>query len=124
MQCLKLLWQNELRCQKSLVCKETSRRPPLVSHLLIQRLHGSTREYLVNQLRPQPPQPCQSLTAIHYGWLALAIFLLTIYGSLIPLQFQPRPLPEALAAFSQIAFFDPSDLGARGDWVVSVFLFA
>jgi len=64
------------------------------------------------------------LGAAQYGWLALAFLLLTIYGSLIPLNFQARPLAEALSLFSQIAYFDPSELGPRGDWVVSVVLFA
>jgi glycopeptide antibiotics resistance protein len=67
-----------------------------------------------------PPAP----TADHYCWLAHGVFLLTFYGLLIPLRYQPRPFDEALAAFRQISYFDPSSLGARGDWVLSVVQFA
>ena len=34
------------------------------------------------------------------------------------------PLPEAVAAFRDVALWDPSDLDARGDWVVSIFQYA
>jgi VanZ family protein len=64
------------------------------------------------------------LRATHYGRLALGIFVLTVYGSLIPFRFQPQPLVSALAAFRQISLSDPWDLYFRGDWVVSVGLFA
>lgn len=63
------------------------------------------------------------LRATHYGWLALGIFVLTVYGNLIPFRFQPRPLVSALATFRQISLSDPRDLYLRGDWVVSVLLF-
>jgi len=49
---------------------------------------------------------------------------LAIYGNLIPFHFQAHPLPEAFTLFLQTPFLDASDLGARGDWVVSVALFA
>jgi glycopeptide antibiotics resistance protein len=67
-----------------------------------------------------PPAP----TATHFRWLAHGVFILTFYGCLIPLRYRPLPLDEALTAFRQISFFDPSLLGARGDWVVSIVQFA
>src|SRR5262249_50072176 len=63
------------------------------------------------------------LTAAHFGWLCLATLLLAIYGSIIPLQFQPRSLDEAVAVFREMSFFEPTLLEARGDWVVSLALF-
>jgi glycopeptide antibiotics resistance protein len=63
------------------------------------------------------------LGASHYAWLALGVFVLAVYGSLIPLHFQPRSLGEAGAVFQGITLLDPSDLGARADWVISVGLF-
>jgi VanZ family protein len=75
-------------------------------------------------LSPSRQRPSPSvLTAAHYGWLALGMLLLAVYGSLIPFHYRPRPLAEALSAFRHIAYYDPSDLGARGDWAVSVALF-
>jgi glycopeptide antibiotics resistance protein len=71
-----------------------------------------------------PPRTAPSvLTATHYGWLALGILVLAVYGSLIPFHYQPRPLEDAVTAFQHIAFHNPSDLHARGDWIVSVALF-
>jgi VanZ family protein len=64
------------------------------------------------------------LTAAHYGWLALGLGILTVYGNLIPFRFEPHSWAEALAVFRQIPLIDPADLGARGDWIVSVLLFA
>src|SRR5262249_31957334 len=69
--------------------------------------------------RGQLPAP----TAAHYAWLSVGIFILTVYGSVIPLQFQPRPLDEAAAVFREMTYFQPSLLEARGDWVVSMVLF-
>jgi VanZ family protein len=51
------------------------------------------------------------------------MLLLTVYGSLIPFQFQPRPLDEAVALFREMPAFQPSLLEPRGDWVVSVVQF-
>jgi glycopeptide antibiotics resistance protein len=67
--------------------------------------------------------PAEVLSAAHYRWLAAGTLALAVYGSLIPFNYQPRPFAEALAAFQHIAFLDPADLGARGDWVLSVALF-
>ncbi len=64
-----------------------------------------------------------ALRAAHYGWLALAVFALTIYGSLIPFHFKPQSLDEAFATFRKITFSAPGDVGARGDWNISIALF-
>jgi glycopeptide antibiotics resistance protein len=84
-----------------------------------------SRTYHLDEIRAGmmpagPPAP----TADHYCWLAHGVFLLTFYGLLIPLRYQPRPFDEALTAFRQISYFDPSSLGARGDWVLSIVQFA
>jgi VanZ family protein len=73
---------------------------------------------------PRLRKPRRVLTAGQYAWLALGTFIFSIYGNLIPFRYQPRPWDEALAVFRQIPLYDPSDLGARGDWVVSVVVFA
>jgi glycopeptide antibiotics resistance protein len=62
-------------------------------------------------------------SAVHYAGFALAMFVLTVYGSLIPFTFQPLPFADAVAAFRQIGLYNPADLAARGDWVVSVAVF-
>jgi VanZ family protein len=69
-----------------------------------------------------PPAPV--LHAAQYGWLTLGILVLTVYGSLIPFQFQPQSFADALASFRNITFAPLTDLGARADWNISVVLFA
>ncbi|HEY1376004.1 MAG TPA: VanZ family protein [Gemmataceae bacterium] len=59
-------------------------------------------------------------TVAHYRWAAVGVVVFTVYGGLLPFHYTPRPLDEAVAAFRQTALWDPADLGARGDWVVSV----
>jgi glycopeptide antibiotics resistance protein len=49
--------------------------------------------------------------------------LFAVYGNLIPLRFQPQSWSQAVATFREIPFIDPFDVGARGDWVISVWLF-
>lgn len=63
------------------------------------------------------------LTARHFGWLAIGTLVLAVYGSLIPFTYRPRSLDDAMAAFRHIAFFDPTYLEGRGDWLISVVLF-
>lgn len=55
-------------------------------------------------------------------WLLLAYLLFVIYGSLVPLDFRPRPLAEAFAAFAAIPFLDLG-IGSRADWVANLLLF-
>lgn len=45
-----------------------------------------------------------------------------IYGSLIPFEFQPRPVAEAWAAFLGARWFDVG-LGARADWIANLLLY-
>src|SRR5262245_7087529 len=52
------------------------------------------------------------------------MFVFAVYGSLLPFRYVYRPFDEVLAAFSQIKLYDPSNLEARGDWVISTVLFA
>jgi len=59
-------------------------------------------------------------TARQVRWTAVAIFALTIYGSLIPFDYESRPIDEAWTAFRQIALTPPSILEARGDWIITV----
>src|SRR5260370_43041 len=66
------------------------------------------------------PTPSRS----QYFWLALALLLLTVYGSLIPLQFTPLPWEEARARFRQMSFYDPRLAEARGDWAVNMVQYA
>ena len=54
------------------------------------------------------------------AWLLYGVFV--IYGSLVPLNFQPRPLDEAIDAFRNIRYLD-LDIGSRADWVANVLLF-
>jgi glycopeptide antibiotics resistance protein len=68
--------------------------------------------------RPRNP------TASVYLWLAHALLLLTVYGSLIPLRFQPVPLDEALARFRHMHRYDPKLTEARGDWAVNMVQYA
>ncbi|CAN5851603.1 hypothetical protein BH23PLA1_BH23PLA1_21430 [soil metagenome] len=63
-------------------------------------------------------------TAGHYTWVAHGLFLLTLYGSLIPFRYQAMPLEEALQRFQQIGYYDPTLAGARGDWVVNMVQYA
>jgi VanZ family protein len=59
-----------------------------------------------------------------YRWAAAGLLALTIYGGLLPFHLTPRPLSEAVDSFRHILSFDPSDLDARGDWVVSLVQYA
>src|SRR5262249_9849520 len=79
---------------------------------------------LVKNLPPRTAALRPVLNASHYSWLALGVFVLTVYGSLIPLHYQPRPLAEAWAAFQGMTLFDPSSMEPRADWVISTWLYA
>jgi VanZ family protein len=59
-----------------------------------------------------------------YLWLACGLLLLTVYGSLIPLRFEPLPFDEAAARFRGIRRLDPNLTEARGDWVVNMVQYA
>jgi len=59
-----------------------------------------------------------------YRWAAAGLLVLTVYGGLLPFHFTPRPLAEAVESFRHIPSFDPWDLDARGDWIVSLVQYA
>ena len=45
-----------------------------------------------------------------------------IYGSLVPLNFTPHPLSDAISAFQVLPFLDLS-IGSRSDWAANILLF-
>ena len=69
-------------------------------------------------------KPSRSPNATQYMWLAHALFALTLYGSLIPLRYEPMPWEQALSQFQQIQYYDPTLAFARGDWVVNLVQYA
>lgn len=68
--------------------------------------------------RPRTPSAAQFL------WLAHGLLLLTVYGSIIPLRFEPMPVERAVGQFLQMRHYDPTLVGARGDWVVNMAQYA
>src|SRR4051812_17885850 len=62
--------------------------------------------------------------ASRYLWLAHVLLLLTVYGSLIPLRYQPMPLDQALERFREIRLADLKSADARGDWAVNMVQYA
>ncbi|AFL75532.1 VanZ family protein [Thiocystis violascens] len=57
--------------------------------------------------------------------LLLAAFLYTlfvVYGSFVPLEYQPMPFHEAIARFRQVPFLNLG-IGSRADWVANLLLF-
>lgn len=54
--------------------------------------------------------------------LALGFLLFVIYGSLVPLDFRPIPLAQAVQQFRTIPFLDLG-IGSRADWVANILLF-
>lgn len=55
-------------------------------------------------------------------WFALGYLFFAIYGSLVPLEYQSRPLTEAWAIFGDIAGMSLSFV-SRTDWLVNILLF-
>lgn len=54
------------------------------------------------------------------GWLVYVCFV--IYGSLVPLDFRPLPLDEAVKRFAAIPYLDLG-IDSRADWVANLLLF-
>jgi glycopeptide antibiotics resistance protein len=52
----------------------------------------------------------------------LAYLAFVIYGSLVPLDFKPMPLDQAIAQFRQVPFLELG-IGSRADWVANLLLF-
>ena len=64
------------------------------------------------------PAPSQNLL----WWLTLGYSAFVIYGSLVPLQFRPHPLGEAIEYFRRIPYLELG-IGSRADWVANILLF-
>lgn len=54
--------------------------------------------------------------------LAMLYLVFVIYGSLVPLDFRPRPFDQAIAEFQQIRQLNLG-IGSRADWVANILLF-
>jgi len=70
-------------------------------------------------------QPSKAPATTGSGWLLLAAcayLAFVIYGSLVPLDFQPLPLANAWAAFKDIRYL-PLGVASRADWVANILLF-
>ena len=70
----------------------------------------------------EPADHAPFLTRRHYTWLALVYGFVIIYGSLVPLQFQPLTLDEALRRFGSVCD-QPVRLDSLADWAANVLLF-
>jgi VanZ family protein len=66
------------------------------------------------------PAPNSSLA----WWLAHGLLLLTVYGSIIPLRYEPMPLEQAVERFRALPFVDPTTAEWRGDWIVNMIQYA
>ena len=53
---------------------------------------------------------------------ALGYTIFVVYGSLVPLDFHPRPFAEAMAAFRDIRYLQLG-IASRADWVANILLF-
>lgn len=78
-------------------------------------LHSSKRTAThVSHLRQGRPP-----SSPHLWWATVGVLALTVYGSLLPFDFVPRPIEQAVASFRQIQWYPPHELEARGDWIIS-----
>jgi VanZ family protein len=71
------------------------------------------------RLTPSSQRSRTAPTAAHYAWAAIGLAAFTVYGSLLPFHFTSLSFAEAVEAFRRAIVWDPTDLAARGDWVVS-----
>ena len=107
----------------------------LVSIDLLRRVAGGGLLLLVlisivASFRPKPttdfmPVSTNSLrlpTRGHYMGLTIAFTVIAIYGSLVPLVYEPKSFADALAKFRAVPFLD-LNLEQRADWVANVLLF-
>jgi len=69
---------------------------------------------------PGPHHPAAAGPALLLGWLAYAAFV--VYGSLVPLDYQPRPLDETWQLFQHIRLLDVGTQG-RADWIANGVLY-
>lgn len=64
----------------------------------------------------------RSTARTHLTLAALAYLAFAVYGSLVPLDFRPRPLAQAWAAFREVPFLELG-IASRADWVANLLLF-
>ena len=71
-----------------------------------------------------PPQNCQSASPqrIHLFFAACSFTAIAVYGSLVPLQYEPLKFSEAVSRFRDIPFLQLS-VESRADWVANILLF-
>jgi glycopeptide antibiotics resistance protein len=55
-------------------------------------------------------------------WVGLIYLVFVIYGSLVPLDFKPMPLDQAIAQFREVPFLQLG-IDSRADWVANLLLF-
>ena len=55
-------------------------------------------------------------------WFAAGYLLFVVYGSLVPLDFHPRPLDAAWRDFLETRYLKLG-LGSRADWVANILLY-
>lgn len=58
----------------------------------------------------------------HLFWAGLIYLVFVVYGSLVPLDFRPMPLDQAIAQFREVPFLQLG-IGSRADWVANLLLF-
>jgi VanZ family protein len=69
-----------------------------------------------------PPAPARA--AGPFGWMAVGLLALTVYGSLIPLRYHPVPLDEAVHKLRTAPLASLAEIGARADWLVNLAQYA
>lgn len=65
--------------------------------------------------------PRETPSAGTFAWIAAGVAVFTIYGSLVPFDFRPRPLDDAVQAFRWV-LENRSDIQSRSDFVANVIL--
>ena len=61
-------------------------------------------------------------TRVHYLAFAMAFTVVAIYGSLVPLVYEPKSFADAITRFRTVPFLDLG-MDRRADWVANILLF-
>jgi VanZ family protein len=80
---------------------------------------------MLDRTRHHPQPSGRSSDAVSTAGLAgfaLCYALFIVYGSLLPFDYQPQPLNEALAEFSRIRYLELG-VASRADWVANILLY-
>ncbi len=72
--------------------------------------------------QPGPPAPRSLPDGRRLALACVFYALFIVYGSLVPLDFHPRPLADAWAAFQDIPFLRLG-IASRADWVANILLY-